>query len=96
MTADILSPEQLEAALRDIGARRYHNLHPFHKLLHSGKLTKPQVQAWALNRYCYQAHIPAKDASLMARLPSAELRREWHRRIVDHDGEEEGDGGIER
>lgn len=96
MTADTLSPEQLEAALRDIGARRYHNLHPFHKLLHSGKLTKPQVQAWALNRYCYQAHIPAKDASLMARLPSAELRREWRRRIVDHDGEVGGDGGIER
>lgn len=96
MTADAMSPEQLEAALRDIGARRYHNLHPFHKLLHGGQLTQPQVQAWALNRYCYQAHIPAKDASLMARLPSAELRREWRRRIVDHDGEEEGDGGIER
>lgn len=96
MTEKVLSPEELEAALRDIGARRYHNLHPFHKLLHGGKLTKPQVQAWALNRYCYQAHIPAKDASLMARLPTAELRREWRRRIVDHDGEEAGDGGIER
>lgn len=96
MTVQAMSPEQLEAALRDIGARRYHNLHPFHKMLHGGELTKPQVQAWALNRYCYQAHIPAKDASLMARLPSAELRREWRRRIVDHDGEEEGDGGIER
>lgn len=96
MTSDVMSPEQLEAALRDIGARRYHNLHPFHQLLHGGKLNKAQVQAWALNRYCYQAHIPAKDASLMARLPTAELRREWRRRIVDHDGEEEGDGGIER
>lgn len=96
MTAELLSPAELEAALRDIGARRYHNLHPFHRLLHGGNLTKPQVQAWALNRYCYQAHIPAKDASLMARLPSAELRREWRRRIVDHDGEEAGDGGIER
>lgn len=96
MTDQAMSPEALEAALRDIGARRYHNLHPFHKRLHGGQLTRGQVQAWALNRYCYQAHIPAKDAALMARLPTAELRREWRRRIVDHDGEREGDGGIER
>ena len=93
---EAMSPAAREAALRDIGARRYHNLHPFHKLLHGGELNKGQVQAWALNRYCYQAHIPAKDATLMARLPTAALRREWRRRIVDHDGETEGDGGIER
>ncbi len=62
----LLTPDELEAALRDIGARRYHRLHPFHKLLHSGKCTKGQVQAWALNRYYYQAMIPIKDASLIA------------------------------
>lgn len=91
-----MTPTEFEAALREIGQRRYHNLHPFHKLLHGGRLSKEQVQAWALNRYCYQAHIPVKDAVLMARLPTPELRREWRRRIVDHDGEAEGDGGIER
>ena len=32
-----LSAEQLEELLREIGAQRYHNLHPFHKLLHGGK-----------------------------------------------------------
>ena len=42
------TPEELEAALRQIGATRYHNLHPFHRLLHGGKLNKGQVQAWAL------------------------------------------------
>ncbi|MGB9393633.1 MAG: hypothetical protein WCB32_02510, partial [Pseudolabrys sp.] len=47
----LLSREELEAALRDIGARRYHRLHPFHTLLHGGKCTRGQVQAWALNRY---------------------------------------------
>lgn len=91
-----MTPTELEAALREIGRRRYHNLHPFHKLLHGGRLSRGQVQAWALNRYCYQAHIPMKDAVLMARLPTPELRREWRRRIVDHDGEAERDGGIER
>jgi len=91
MTAD-----ELEAALRAIGAERYHVHHPFHHLLHGGKLSKAQVQAWALNRYCYQAHIPMKDASLLARLPTPELRREWRRRLVDHDGDGEHPGGVER
>lgn len=91
-----LSADELEAALRAIGAERYHNLHPFHRLLHDGKLTRGQVQAWALNRYYYQSRIPAKDATLLARLPTAELRREWRRRIVDHDGNAPGEGGVAR
>jgi coenzyme PQQ biosynthesis protein C len=92
----LLSPDELEAALRDIGAKRYHRLHPFHGLLHSGKCSKGQVQAWALNRYYYQAMIPIKDASLIARCEDSAVRREWRSRLVDHDGEREGDGGIAR
>ncbi len=95
----LLTPAELEAALRDIGARRYHRLHPFHKLLHSGRCTKGQVQAWALNRYYYQAMIPIKDAGLIARCDDSAIRREWRSRLVDHDGErgEHGDdGGIAR
>jgi pyrroloquinoline-quinone synthase len=91
-----LSPEALEAALRAIGDERYHIHHPFHHLLHGGKLDKGQVQAWALNRYFYQASIPAKDASLLARLPTPDLRREWRRRLVDHDGDGSAPGGVER
>ncbi|MFH7811381.1 MULTISPECIES: pyrroloquinoline-quinone synthase PqqC [Acetobacter] len=96
MTDRILTPDELEAALRAIGAERYHNLHPFHRALHDGKLNKGQVQAWALNRYYYQASIPAKDASLLARLPTTELRREWRRRLEDHDGTQPGTGGVAR
>lgn len=96
MTDRLLSSDELEAALRAIGAERYHNLHPFHRALHGGKLNKGQVQAWALNRYYYQASIPAKDATLLARLPTAELRREWRRRLIDHDGTEPGTGGVAR
>jgi len=88
--------EELEDALRAVGAERYHNLHPFHRLLHDGKLTKGGVQAWALNRYYYQASIPAKDASLLARLPTTDLRREWRRRLEDHDGDGSKPGGVER
>jgi coenzyme PQQ biosynthesis protein C len=92
----LLTADELEAALRDIGARRYHRLHPFHHLLHGGKCTKGQVQAWALNRYYYQAMIPIKDASLIARCPDSAMRREWRRRLVDHDGDTAEDGGIAR
>jgi len=92
----LLTPDELESELRAIGAVRYHHLHPFHKLLHGGKLTRPQVQAWALNRYYYQVMIPIKDAHALTHLPTAELRREWRRRIIDHDGDREGTGGIER
>lgn len=92
----LLSPDELEAALRQIGAERYHSHHPFHKLLHGGKLTRAQVQAWALNRFYYQSRIPAKDAFLLARLPTPELRRAWRLRIVDHDGDAPGTGGIAR
>ncbi len=91
-----LSPDGLEAELRRIGAERYHNLHPFHRALHDGRLARPQVQAWALNRYYYQSRIPAKDATLLARLPTAELRREWRSRLVDHDGDAPETGGIAR
>ena len=95
MTA-VLSPDALERELRAIGASRYHDLHPFHGLLHSGALDIDQVRAWALNRYCYQAMIPIKDATILARMQDADLRRIWRQRIIDHDGETEGDGGIER
>ncbi len=90
------SPDQLESVLREIGAKRYHNLHPFHKLLHGGKLKKPQVQAWALNRYYYQAMIPRKDTALMSKMTDRDMRREWRQRYFDHDGVGEDEGGIER
>jgi coenzyme PQQ biosynthesis protein C len=92
----VLSPDELETRLRRIGAERYHRLHPFHKLLHGGKCSKGQVQAWALNRYYYQAMIPIKDANLIARCDDPAIRREWRSRLVDHDGTGEGDGGIAR
>ena len=94
--AEVLSPEGLEAALREVGATRYHNLHPFHRLLHGGALSRDQVRAWALNRFCYQAAIPRKDAALMSRCEDRELRRAWLHRITDHDGTGTDAGGIAR
>lgn len=90
------SADELEAALREIGSVRYHNLHPFHKLLHGGKLNKGQVQAWALNRYYYQSSIPIKDAVVISRFRDRDTRMEWRHRIEDHDGDVGKEGGIER
>ena len=88
-TTPLDSAEQLEATLRHIGATRYHSLHPFHALLHGGKLNKGQVQAWALNRYYYQSTIPIKDAVVISRFRDRAIRMEWRHRIEDHDGEPE-------
>jgi pyrroloquinoline-quinone synthase len=88
--------DSMEAMLRRIGAERYHIHHPFHRLLHAGKLDKGQVQAWALNRYYYQSRIPMKDAALLSRCADRDLRREWLVRVLDHDGMGEQEGGIVR
>ncbi len=90
------TPEAFEAALCEVGEVHYHARHPFHARLHNGELSKGQVQAWALNRYCYQAAIPRKDAALIARTEDPELRRHWRRRLADHDGDHPGDGGLAR
>ncbi|HSR80799.1 MAG TPA: pyrroloquinoline-quinone synthase PqqC [Hyphomicrobiaceae bacterium] len=96
MSSSLMAPAELEAAIRAVGAERYHDKHPFHHLLHGGKLAKGQVQAWALNRFCYQSAVPRKDAALMSRAFDRGLRREWIHRILDHDGSGEEEGGIER
>ena len=92
----LATADELETALREIGATRYHNLHPFHRLLHGGKLNKGQVQAWALNRYYYQSSIPIKDAVVISRFRDRNIRLEWRHRIEDHDGDVDTEGGIER
>ena len=94
--APLETAEAMEARLREIGATRYHNLHPFHRMLHGGELNKGQVRAWALNRYYYQSSIPLKDAVVISRFRDRAVRQEWVHRITDHDGEPGGEGGIDR
>lgn len=94
--AQILTPQALELLLRQVGEERYHINHPFHRLMVEGNLTKGQMQAWALNRFCYQAAIPRKDAIILSRLDEPHLRVAWRERIIDHDGDGEKPGGIER
>src|SRR5882757_11123756 len=92
----LLSMEQLRAALRQVGEERYHHRHPFHLLMHEGKLSRGQLQAWALNRYYYQSIIPIKDSIILSRGPDPIFRRAWRKRVVDHDGDVTSEGGIKR
>jgi len=90
-----LTFEELRAALRQVGEERYHHKHPFHLLMHEGKLTRGQLQAWALNRYYYQSIIPIKDAIILSRATDPSFRRIWRKRIVDHDGQDGGRDGVQ-
>ena len=80
--------------LRREGEGRYHDKHPFHVLMHEGRLTKVQLQQWVLNRYYYQTRIPIKDAIVVSKSEDPAFRRAWLRRIVDHDGDAPGEGGL--
>ncbi len=91
-----LTFDELRAAMRRVGEERYHHRHPFHLLMHEGKLSRGQLQAWALNRYYYQSIIPIKDAIILSRATDPAFRRVWRKRIVDHDGDANRNGGILR
>jgi coenzyme PQQ biosynthesis protein C len=89
-----LTPAAFTERLRLEGSHRYHDRHPYHLLMHEGKLTRPQLQAWVLNRYYYQTRIPIKDAIILSKSEDPAFRRMWIRRIQDHDGGQEGEGGL--
>jgi pyrroloquinoline-quinone synthase len=93
---NMLSREELHERLKAVGAARYHHKHPFHLRMHRGELTRGQLQAWALNRYYYQSRIPMKDSQLLAKSDDPAFRRAWRKRILDHDGDQDGYGGVEK
>ena len=96
-TINLLSLDELRAALRAVGEERYHHQHPFHFMMHEGRLSRGQLQAWALNRYYYQSIIPIKDSIILSRGLDPAFRRAWRKRVIDHDGDgTNNDGGIKR
>jgi pyrroloquinoline-quinone synthase len=89
-----LDPDAFVAALR-AQAPQYHDRHPFHVLMNTGQLNRQQIQGWVANRFYYQKVIPIKDAAILSNCPYPEVRRRWIKRILDHDGQEAGQGGTE-
>jgi len=88
------SANEFEERLR-AKERLYHISHPYQALMNEGKMDKSAVQGWVANRFYYQRNIPIKDASIMANCTDIGARRLWVQRIIDHDGRNEGTGGIE-
>ncbi len=88
------SKEEFEQRLRNKG-KRYHIYHPYQIAMNSGKLTKEQIQGWVCNRFYYQLAIPVKDAGVLTNMPDRDHRRKWIQRIIDHDGTQGDEGGIE-
>ena len=88
------SKPEFEQKLRDKGAA-YHVHHPFNILMNAGKLNPAQIRGWVANRYYYQINITIKDAAVLSNCPDQEVRREWIKRIIDHDGTQGDEGGIE-
>lgn len=95
MTVAPWTPEQFLERLKREGSLRYHAQHPFHSRMHEGALSRPELISWVSNRFYYQTRIPIKDALILAKSEDSAFRRLWLRRIVDHDGERDGEGGIE-
>jgi pyrroloquinoline-quinone synthase len=85
---------EFEAQLRARGAG-YHIHHPFNVRMTNGELRPDQIRCWVVNRFYYQVNIPRKDAAILANCPDRATRRLWVRRILDHDGWEDNEGGIE-
>jgi pyrroloquinoline-quinone synthase len=90
------SRDEFEAKVREVLEARYHHRHPFHLRMHSGELTSEELQDWVANRYCYQQGVVIKDAILLSRLPSRRERRMWIGRLIDQDGSDEDEGGLEQ
>ena len=85
---------EFERKLRDKG-RFYHIHHPFHVAMNSGESTPEQIKGWVANRFYYQTTIPVKDAAILANCKERSVRREWVQRVLDHDGYDQEEGGIE-
>ena len=90
-----LDKELFVARLKEVGTRRYHHLHPFHVAMNAGQLSPDAIRGWVANRFYYQRNIPIKDAAIISNCPVREVRRAWLHRIGDHDGTNDGEGGIE-
>ena len=93
--SELLAPDSFVAQLRTVGESTYHDKHPFHIAMNEGRLSRDAIRGWVANRFYYQRNIPVKDAAIMANCPLREIRRIWIHRIVDHDGSNQNEGGIE-
>jgi pyrroloquinoline-quinone synthase len=95
MTTELWDRDTFIENLRAIGARAYHDKHPFHVAMNEGRLSPEALRGWVANRFYYQRNIPVKDAAILSNCPIREVRRAWIHRILDHDGTATSKGGLQ-
>jgi len=95
MSEPLWDNETFIAKLREVGGNSYHDKHPFHLVMNEGRLSPEAIRGWVTNRFYYQVNIPIKDAAILCNCPLRDVRREWLYRIVEHDGTQGEEGGIE-
>ena len=95
MTTELWDREPFVENLRAIGARAYHDKHPFHVAMNKGRLSQEALRGWVANRFYYQRNISIKDAAVLSNCPVREVRRVWIHRILDHDGVVTRRGGLQ-
>jgi pyrroloquinoline-quinone synthase len=93
MSEPLWDREMFVERMRAVGARAYHDKHPFHVAMNEGQLASEALRVWVANRFYYQRNIPIKDAAIVSNCPVREVRRIWIHRIQDHDGTATGKGG---
>ena len=96
MKAELWSREEFLERLREVGTQAYHHLHPFHVQMNQGTLDRESNKRWVANRFYYQRCLPMKDAAILSNCPIQEVRRNWMKRILNHDGYGGQEGGIEK
>ena len=96
MMPEAWNKEEFLERLQYLGTHAYHHLHPFHIRMNEGVLDAKSVRLWAANRFYYQRSIPMKDAAILSNCPLREVRRMWIGRIINHDGRNGQEGGIEK
>ena len=95
MTTGLWDRQTFVEKLHAIGARAYHDKHPFHVAMNEGRLAPKELRGWVANRFYYQRNIPVKDAAILSNCQVRDVRRIWIHRILDHDGNADNEGGIE-
>src|SRR5881227_3104235 len=63
MTTGLWDRQTFVEKLHAIGARAYHDKHPFHVAMNEGRLAPEALRGWVVNRFYYQRNIPVKDAA---------------------------------
>lgn len=86
--------EDFERRIRAM-ERFYHIHHPFQQRMDAGELERDAIRGWVANRFYYQTSIPVKDAAILSNCRDRDTRREWVQRLIDHDGRQGEEGGIE-